>query len=417
MTHPAARSARPLNPTAEPSFGRAIAAALIAALGVALVAHAANTVAFFIGGGNTVQVLGQVSRFFMLSSVFAFVLLFAFAALGAFRRWPRALVAGFVSSLVGSLLATTLSITSTGQPLSGDALAFVGASIVTVNLVFILAYTITAATLGRRLWQYALGYRAPADVRSKTALVRVPATTLADGLRTHIEHADVDGTLADEQWERYVAAFEENGWKTREVPAAADLPDSVFVEDIVVLFGNTAVLTSPGALSRRGEKDGVEEAVRELGFEVESIELPGTLDGGDVLTIGDKVYVGRSGRTNGEGIAQLRTIVGPLGYRVIPVPVTKTLHLKSQVTALPDGTVLGFPASVDDPALFDRFFAVPEPTGAAVVVLDPGTLLISASAPETAARLADLGYRVVQVDISEFEKLEGCVTCLSVRIP
>lgn len=407
-----AANARP----AEPSFLRAITAAALSALAVSFVAHAANAVAFFVGGGNTWQVLTAVSSFFFLSSVFTFVLLLAFAALGAFRRWHIALVAGFVSSLVGSMLATTLSITSNGQPLNSEALAFIGGSVTTVNLVFILAFTVTAPTLGTRVWSFLLGFRAPADARAHTALVRIPATTLADGLHTHIERVEVDLALADEQWEQYVAAFEANGWKTWEVPAAADSPDSVFVEDVVVLFGNTAVLTSPGALSRRPETAGVEESMRELGFAIESIELPGTLDGGDVLPVGDKVYVGRSGRTNAEGIQQLRAIVAPLGFRVIPIPVSKTLHLKSQVTALPDGTVIGFPGNVDDPALFDRFMAVPEPHGAAVVVLDAETLLMSASAPQTAERLADLGYRIVTVNVSEFEKLEGGVTCLSVRI-
>jgi dimethylargininase len=150
---------------------------------------------------------------------------------------------------------------------------------------------------------------------------------------------------------------------------------------------------------------------------VERIVLPGTLDGGDVLKVGSTVYVGRSGRTNAEGIRQLRAIVGKLGFAVVvAVPVTKVLHLKSAVTALPDGTIIGYPAVVDDPAIFDRFLAMPEEGGAHVVALAPDTVLMAASAPASAALIADLGYRVVTVDISEFEKLEGCVTCLSMRV-
>ena len=401
---------------ADVSFGRALAASVLSALVVAAVAHVVNALAYFVGGGSTFQVLAQVSAYFLWSSVFAFVLLVAFAALGGFRRWHNALIVGLVSGLVGAVLGTILTVTSGGQPLNSDVLSFAGASLVGVNLIFVLAYAVATPTLGRRVWNAMLAARSAEDERPRTALVRIPATTLAEGQLTHLDRQPIDQQLADEQWERYVLAFEENGWKTREVPAASDLADSVFVEDAVVLFGDTAVLTSPGALSRRGEIEGVEEAVRELGFAVERIELPGTLDGGDVLKAGDKVYVGRSGRTNAEGIAQLRAIVSPLGYRVIPVPVTKTLHLKSQVTALPDGTVIGHPETVDAPEMFDRFLAVPEPHGSAVVVLDEGTLLMSASAPATAARLTDLGYRVVTVDVSEFEKLEGCVTCLSVRI-
>ncbi len=146
-----------------------------------------------------------------------------------------------------------------------------------------------------------------------------------------------------------------------------------------------------------------------------AIELPGTLDGGDVLKIDRTVYVGQGGRTNGDGIRQLRALLTPRGYAVVGVPVTKVLHLKSAVTALPDGTVVGHPDAVDHPEVFPRFLPMPE-HGAAVVVLDAATVLMAASVPASAALIESLGYRVITVDISEFEKLEGCVTCLSVRL-
>ena len=106
----------------------------------------------------------------------------------------------------------------------------------------------------------------------------------------------------------------------------------------------------------------------------------------------------------------------PLGYTVVAVPITKVLHLKSAVTALPDGTVIGYPPIVDDPTVFDRFLSVPEESGSHVVVLAADTVLMAASAPKSAELIRELGYTVVTVDISEYEKLEGCVTCLSVRI-
>jgi dimethylargininase len=182
-----------------------------------------------------------------------------------------------------------------------------------------------------------------------------------------------------------------------------------------VVFDGLAVLTSPGAESRRAETDAVGDTLRGLGIEVASIELPGTLDGGDVLKIGRTVYVGQGGRTNGDGIRQLRSLLTPRGYAVVGVPVTKVLHLKSAVTALPDGTVVGYPDDVDHPEVFERFLPMPE-HGAAVVVLDAGTVLMAASVPASTALVESLGYRVITVDISEFEKLEGCVTCLSVRL-
>ena len=197
---------------------------------------------------------------------------------------------------------------------------------------------------------------------------------------------------------------------------ADEHPDAVFIEDAVVMFGDVAVIASPGAESRRGEIDSIRETVGSLSRRVEEISLPGTLDGGDVLKVGRTVYVGRGGRTNAEGIRQLRAIVAPLGYTVIAVPITKALHLKSAVTALPDGTVIGYPKLLGNPGVFERFLPVPEAHGSAVVVLGPDAVLMSAAAPKSAALIADLGYRVETVDISEFEKLEGCVTCLSVRI-
>ncbi|MBK0421804.1 N(G),N(G)-dimethylarginine dimethylaminohydrolase [Leucobacter sp. CSA2] len=251
---------------------------------------------------------------------------------------------------------------------------------------------------------------------SKIALVRQPSSQLDDGIVDHIEKVAVDLDRARVQWRGYVDALQEHGWTTIEVDPAEDCPDSVFIEDTVVMFRNVAIISRPGADSRKPETDGTRRALAELGCPIAEIREPGTLDGGDILKVGDTVYVGRGGRTNGEGIAQLRKIITPLGGTVVAVPVTKVLHLKTAVTALPDGTVIGYPDYVDNPAIFDRFLPVPEPHGTAVVILGPDELIISASAPKTAAMLRDLGYTVTEVEISEYEKLEGCPTCLSVRV-
>ena len=140
------------------------------------------------------------------------------------------------------------------------------------------------------------------------------------------------------------------------------------------------------------------------------------LDGGDVLAIGDVLYVGRGGRTNAEGIRQLRAIARAHGRDVVAVPVTKALHLKSAVTALPDGTVIGHPSLIDDVSMWRNFLPMPEAEGGHVVVLSDDAVLMAASAPQSAELIRSLGYRVVTVEISEFEKLEGCVTCLSVLV-
>jgi dimethylargininase len=153
-----------------------------------------------------------------------------------------------------------------------------------------------------------------------------------------------------------------------------------------------------------------------VGLAVHTIDAPATLDGGDVLKVDRTVYVGIGGRTTPSAVDQLETLLSPRGWTVRPVPVQRVLHLKSAVTALPDGTIIGFPDHVDDIATYVPFIPVPEPEGAHVVLVGDDRLLMSSSAPLSADRLSAMGYTPVQVDISEFEKLEGCVTCLSVRI-
>jgi dimethylargininase len=248
------------------------------------------------------------------------------------------------------------------------------------------------------------------------ALVRRPGPRLIEGLVTHQERTAVDVDAALVQWERYVAVLRATGWAIAEVAPADECPDAVFVEDALVVFDDLAVITRPGAEGRRPEIVGAERAAGQLGVELHRTEAPATLDGGDVLKVGRVAYVGLSGRTNRAAIEQLDAILRPRGWSVRGVPVTRVLHLKSAVTALPDGTIVGDPAFVDDPSLFERFLAVPEPAGGHVVLLGDQRLLMAKSAPRTAELFGALGYDPVTVDISEFEKLEGCVTCLSVRV-
>lgn len=245
------------------------------------------------------------------------------------------------------------------------------------------------------------------------ALVRAPSPRLAEGLLTHIERQAVDYDLARRQWDGYVAALESVGWQPVEVEPAPDHPDGVFIEDAVVVHGRKAMVARPGAPERRGETIGASAAVERLGLELSAIDGPDTLDGGDVLKIGDRWYVGVGDRSTVGACEQLAQY---FDVTVVPVPITKALHLKSAVTALPDGTVIGYPPVVDDTGVFDRFLPVPEESGSHVVVIDDKTVLMASSAPRTAGLLHDRGLRTIEVDISEFEKLEGCVTCLSVRV-
>ncbi len=134
------------------------------------------------------------------------------------------------------------------------------------------------------------------------------------------------------------------------------------------------------------------------------------------MKVDDTIYVGLSGRTNAAAISQLEAIFTPLGATVVTVALSKVLHLKSAITALPDGTIIGWEPALDDPSVFPNFLAVPEESGAHVVLLGDNRLLISDDCPGTIELLRSRGYHPQPVDISEFIKLEGCVTCLSVRL-
>jgi len=391
-------------------LGRRFAASLLAAFVVAVVTHVVVVLVFFSVNGATAANIPAISDYFTETSLVLLVLVAVAALLGLLRRWAIAAVVGLVASIIAALVGTTLGVLQSGAAWTPDAFVFIASSLLATNLLYLVVATVATATVGVRVW-FAVA-SLPGRVK---ALVRMPSSRLAEGQVTHVDRVEVDEELADSQWESYVAALEAEGFETVPVDPSDDHPDSVFVEDAIVIFGGTAVITSPGAESRRGETDALRPLARKLGYTVREIEQPGTLDGGDVLKVGTTVYVGRGGRTNAEGIAQLRAIVSPLGYTVVPVPVTKVLHLKSAVTALPDGTVVGFAKQVDSPALFHRFLALPEP-GAAVVVLSEDSVLMAASVPKSVALVESLGYRVVTVDVSEFEKLEGCVTCLSVRL-
>ena len=190
----------------------------------------------------------------------------------------------------------------------------------------------------------------------------------------------------------------------------------MFVEDAAVVLGGVAVLTRPGAPERRAEVASVAAVLERLGFEPRVISEPAILDGGDVMAVGDTVYVGLGARTDAEGARQLGEALAPAGMTVATVPLSRVLHLKSACTALPDGAVIGWPDALDDPGEFDPFVAAPEPEGAHVVRLGGDALLMAAGAPRTAEVLAERGYEPVEADIGEFEKLEGCVTCLSIRL-
>ena len=247
------------------------------------------------------------------------------------------------------------------------------------------------------------------------ALVRPPASSLADGITTFIEREPVDVDLARRQWQSYVDVFEAHGWAIDQVAADDAAPDSVFIEDAAFVHHGRAVACRPGATERRREVGPVARRLAELGLDVHEVTGDATIDGGDVLKIGDDVYIGQGGRTNPAGIEAVRRLLDPVGARVHAVPIDAALHLKSAVTALPDGSVVGWGPVTPDAGL-PPVLEMPEEAGAHVVDLGGGAVLLAAGSTRSAEIVRRRGYTPVIVDIGEFIKLEGCVTCLSIRI-
>lgn len=231
---------------------------------------------------------------------------------------------------------------------------------------------------------------------------------------THLQREPIDVALAAEQHAAYERRLAELGCRLVSLPAEPELPDSVFVEDAAIVVDELAVVTRPGAESRRGEIPAVARVLAEH-RPVAAIEAPGTLDGGDVLHLGRRLLVGLSGRSNRAGIEQLRTLLSSHGYSAEALPFTGCLHLKSAVTQVAPDAVLLNPEWVD-PAAFDGFRRIeidPAEAYAANALLVGDAVIYPAAFPRTAGRLERAGVRLVTVNVSELAKAEGAVTCCS----
>ncbi|MEM9998680.1 MAG: dimethylargininase, partial [Bacteroidota bacterium] len=226
----------------------------------------------------------------------------------------------------------------------------------------------------------------------------------------------IDLDRARVQHAAYERLLTELGCTVQQLATGPDLPDSVFIEDAAVVLDEIAVITRPGAASRRPETTAVAEALAAYRPLRATIEPPGTLDGGDVLRLGRRLFVGASGRTNEAGFAQLRAIVAPHRYTVEAVPVQGCLHLKTAVTAVGDGTVLLNPAWVEA-ARFARYDVIeidPAEPFAANALLVGTTVIYPAHVPRTRERLQAHGLDVRLVPADELAKAEGGLTCSSV---
>ncbi len=250
--------------------------------------------------------------------------------------------------------------------------------------------------------------------RRTLAITHAPSPKMEQGQRTHIGRTAIDFARACRQHEGYCQMLRDCGAEVQVLDVNREWPDSVFVEDTAIVLDEVAVLASMGAEARRGETAGVERELHKH-REVERIMLPATIDGGDVLRVGRTLLIGMSSRTNRAGLNQLEAVVRRYGYKVIPVPVSGCLHLKTACTALPDETLLVNPAWLDLEALhgFNRM-AVPEsePWAANLALVGAAVCLASEHAL-TGEMICQRGLEVRTAELTEFAKAEGGVTCLS----
>lgn len=245
-------------------------------------------------------------------------------------------------------------------------------------------------------------------------MVRKISRSLGDCELTHLTRQPFDLSLANRQHDHYIEALQGAGIRVKILPEEALLPDSAFVEDPVLMLDEGAILCRLGAASRAPETRLLREEIERL-RPVFIIQAPGTLEGGDILRVEKTLFVGLSSRTNLDGITQLRHFVEPWGYRVVEVAVQGCLHLKTGVTSPAPGWLIANPRWIDlSPFHGFEILPVPdlEPWGANTLRLND-RVLVAASAPETANRLQSNGIAVVTVDVSELQKAEAGLTCLS----
>jgi dimethylargininase len=249
------------------------------------------------------------------------------------------------------------------------------------------------------------------------AITRAVSPALEKCELTYLQRQPIDVAKAAKQQRHYERCLTALGIELVSLPAEPDLPDSVFVEDQAVVVDEVAVITRMGAASRRGESESMAKALQPY-RPLRWMTDPATLDGGDVVRAGRKLFVGLSPRTNREGVRQLAGFLAPLRYSVEAVGIRDCLHLKTGCCSLGDGRLLVNREWVDTSLLRDFHVVdvpVNEPWAADVLAID-GTVIIPASFPQTAAMLERLGFRVQPVDVSELQKAEAGVTCLSVLL-
>ena len=234
---------------------------------------------------------------------------------------------------------------------------------------------------------------------------------------THIDRTPIDVGIAETQHQGYVQALKELGCAVLELPAEPDLPDSVFVEDTAVVLEEAALITNPGADSRKPETASIIQALTPY-RELLHIQSPATVDGGDVLVLGKKIFVGMSTRSNGNALDQMNQLLGRFGYRTQGIELHGCLHLKSAVTKV-DGTTLLINRNWVDVEHFEGYDLIEvdasEPFAANCLPIN-GSIIFPTSFPLTADKLERRGFNLRLVVVDELAKAEGAVTCCSLIV-
>lgn len=249
------------------------------------------------------------------------------------------------------------------------------------------------------------------------AIVRRPARSLIKGLSAHPDLGVPDYVLAQRQHDAYIAALERCGLKVEALPAWEEYPDSCFVEDVAVCARNFALITRPGAASRAGETGGIAEILSKHFKIVERIEAPGTLEGGDVMMVANSFYIGLSARTNAEGAAQFVRLLDRHGLNGHTVKMPPTLHLKTGMSYMEDGILLVDRAFSEHEEFngFSWIDIAPEESYAANCLRINDYVIVPAGYPKTLAALQERGLKTIALDMSEYRKIDGGLSCLSLR--
>jgi dimethylargininase len=252
--------------------------------------------------------------------------------------------------------------------------------------------------------------------RFKHAVVKRPSAAMIKGI-TSATLGEPNFDLAMLQHNNYNRSLKKCGLHVEILDSDNNYPDSCFIEDVAICTPKCAIITNPGAASRKGEIEGIDAVLQKYYETIERIKEPGTVEGGDIMMVGNKYFIGISERTNQHGADQLIKILESFGYFGIKVPLKKVLHLKTGLSYLENNNLLISGEFIDDPVFkdFNKIIVEPPETYAVNSVWINGFVITPAGFPKTLKKIQEAGYEPIPIDVSEYQKLDGGLSCLSLR--